>query len=262
MIALDLGAGHAGDIALAYPAIAALQEAGQRVVVKVNPAHRRAFGALAVDWSANAARGARLLTIGRNGHPVRAWLDQAAAVIGTRPNYRFRPRLPVIGAARAAELMPGDRWVVLAPAATRRWKAWGDVAGWAALGDQARLAGYGVAVVGPAEVAELAAGIAAAAPGVVNLVGQDTPETWPALIERAAVVVAPDGGTMHVADLLGARVVALFGPTDPTRWGPYWCGDFIVQASTGRTGDITVDEISNALADALAAADDEREGVA
>ncbi|HLZ14289.1 MAG TPA: glycosyltransferase family 9 protein [Candidatus Acidoferrum sp.] len=43
-----------------------------------------------------------------------------------------------------------------------------------------------------------------------------------AILKRAEFVVAGDTGPLHLADALGARVVAIFGPTDPERNGPYW----------------------------------------
>jgi len=42
-----------------------------------------------------------------------------------------------------------------------------------------------------------------------------------AILRGADCVVAGDTGPLHLADALGARVVAIFGPTDPQRNGPY-----------------------------------------
>jgi len=42
-----------------------------------------------------------------------------------------------------------------------------------------------------------------------------------ALLKNASVVVASDTGPLHLADALGAKVIAIFGPTDPQRNGPY-----------------------------------------
>jgi heptosyltransferase-1 len=43
-----------------------------------------------------------------------------------------------------------------------------------------------------------------------------------ALARRAHLFVGGDTGPMHLAALLGVKTVALFGPTDPARNGPYW----------------------------------------
>lgn len=43
-----------------------------------------------------------------------------------------------------------------------------------------------------------------------------------AYLNSAAAVVSVNTGTMHLAALLGARVVALHGPTNPDRWGPVY----------------------------------------
>jgi len=42
-----------------------------------------------------------------------------------------------------------------------------------------------------------------------------------AILRGADCVVVGDTGPLHLADALGARVVAIFGPTDPQRNGPY-----------------------------------------
>jgi heptosyltransferase-3 len=41
-----------------------------------------------------------------------------------------------------------------------------------------------------------------------------------ALLEQARLFIGNDSGPMHLAAAAGAHVVALFGPTDPARWGP------------------------------------------
>jgi len=49
-----------------------------------------------------------------------------------------------------------------------------------------------------------------------------------ALLERADVYVGVDSGPMHIAAFTGTPVVALFGPTDPARVGPYGSGHRVV----------------------------------
>jgi lipopolysaccharide heptosyltransferase I len=50
-----------------------------------------------------------------------------------------------------------------------------------------------------------------------------------ALARRAHLFVGGDTGPMHLAALLGVKTVALFGPTDPTRNGPYWPGTRVLR---------------------------------
>lgn len=52
-----------------------------------------------------------------------------------------------------------------------------------------------------------------------------------ALIEASHVYVGVDSGPMHVAAFTDTRVVALFGPTDPARVGPYGSGHTVLRHS-------------------------------
>jgi heptosyltransferase-1 len=51
-----------------------------------------------------------------------------------------------------------------------------------------------------------------------------------ALLRNAACVVGGDTGPLHLAIALGTRTVALFGPTDPRRNGPYRTDDIVLRA--------------------------------
>ena len=55
----------------------------------------------------------------------------------------------------------------------------------------------------------------------VNLVGQTGLGLLPPLLRRATVLITNDSGPMHIAAAVGTPVVALFGPTNPMRTGPY-----------------------------------------
>lgn len=70
----------------------------------------------------------------------------------------------------------------------------------------------------------------------VNLTGNTSLVSLPALIKRADWVIANDSGPMHLAAALGVRVLAIFGPTDPRLFGPYPLrspNHVIVQAPVG-----------------------------
>lgn len=51
-----------------------------------------------------------------------------------------------------------------------------------------------------------------------------------ALLRNAACIVGGDTGPLHLAIALGVPAVALFGPTDPARNGPYRTNDIVLRA--------------------------------
>ncbi|MBN2254567.1 MAG: glycosyltransferase family 9 protein [Deltaproteobacteria bacterium] len=62
-----------------------------------------------------------------------------------------------------------------------------------------------------------------------SLEGQTTLQDLACLYKRASVVVSTDSGPMHIAAAMGTPTVALFGPTDPSRTGPYGIGHCVVR---------------------------------
>ena len=57
--------------------------------------------------------------------------------------------------------------------------------------------------------------------GSLNLVGQLTLGCTGYLLSRAAVYLGPDTAITHMAAALGVPTVALFGPSNPVKWGPW-----------------------------------------
>jgi heptosyltransferase-1 len=51
-----------------------------------------------------------------------------------------------------------------------------------------------------------------------------------ALLRNAACIVGGDTGPLHLAIALGTSAIALFGPTDPARNGPYRTDDIVLRA--------------------------------
>ena len=77
-------------------------------------------------------------------------------------------------------------------------------------------------LTGGKEDIEMAKGIESLAGGsVLNLVGRTTLKELMSVINAARAVVTCDTGPMHLAVALGKRVVALFGPSDHRRTGPF-----------------------------------------
>lgn len=54
-----------------------------------------------------------------------------------------------------------------------------------------------------------------------NLAGRTTLKELAYLYSVCDVLITTDTGPMHIAAAMGCRVIALFGPTDPLRTGPY-----------------------------------------
>lgn len=70
----------------------------------------------------------------------------------------------------------------------------------------------------------------------LNLTGNTSLVSLPALIERSDWVISNDSGPMHLAAALGVKTLAIFGPTDPRNFGPYPLTaptNFVVQAPAG-----------------------------
>jgi heptosyltransferase I len=65
---------------------------------------------------------------------------------------------------------------------------------------------------------------------VVNLGGETSLPDLASLYKKALIVITTDSGPMHLATAVGTAVVALFGPTDPARTGPYGLDHTIIRA--------------------------------
>ncbi len=63
----------------------------------------------------------------------------------------------------------------------------------------------------------------------VILAGRTTIKGLVALLSKAYLLVTNDSGPMHIAAALNVPVVAIFGPTDPGRTGPYGKGHIVVR---------------------------------
>jgi ADP-heptose:LPS heptosyltransferase len=68
---------------------------------------------------------------------------------------------------------------------------------------------------------------------IVNLCGKSLIDELPTIVNDLDLLVTNDTGTMHLAIALGVKTISLFGPTNPSEFGPYQ--DFIIHrvVSTG-----------------------------
>ncbi len=63
----------------------------------------------------------------------------------------------------------------------------------------------------------------------INIGGQTTLLELAGVYENALAVITTDSGPMHLASAVGTPVIALFGPTDPLRTGPYGQGHTVIR---------------------------------
>jgi len=63
----------------------------------------------------------------------------------------------------------------------------------------------------------------------VNMEGQTTLRDLAYLYSLSRLLITTDSGPMHIAAAMNTPTVALFGPTDPSRTGPYGKGHTIVR---------------------------------
>ncbi|MEZ5977185.1 MAG: glycosyltransferase family 9 protein [Planctomycetota bacterium] len=163
----------------------------------------------------------------RHEHMVDVYRAFARHLGADGPAQHVLPTVPEAEAwadAEVARVAPGRSGgpVLVVPGASKhenRWDAgrFGEVAGRVAIETDAP-----VLVVGGPGDAELAARVVAASGGVAHdLTGATDVPKLVALTRRSRLVVTGDTGPMHVAVAVGTPVLAVFGPADPRRTGPY-----------------------------------------
>lgn len=80
----------------------------------------------------------------------------------------------------------------------------------------------------------------------VNLTGNTSLTSLPALLTKAEWVISNDSGPMHLSAAMGLKTVGLFGPTDPRRFGPYPLKsptNYAIQAPVGELAHLSAKEV-------------------
>jgi heptosyltransferase-1 len=161
---------------------------------------------------------------------ARAW---AAQQLSGRP----RPRLAInLGSARPEKRWPPENFAAV-------------VAGLkAALGETT------VILTGTQAEGQVAEAVAQAAPeSCLTLAGQTTLPQLAAVLEACDLLLTADSGPMHMMAALGKPVIALFGPTDPRRNGPWGDQHKVLCAPDGRMTSLSAQTVLAALLEQWAA---------
>jgi len=147
-------------------------------------------------------------------------------------DFDWLPPRPAVAAAVQEKWRPaGARWLILQPGArwlNKRWPA-------EYFGELVRLLAKAqpemrFAILGSRADAELGQTIARVHPQrCLDLTGQLSLTEMVEWIRLGEIMVTNDTGPMHAAAALGKPVVAMFGPTDPRRTGPYGQTDQAMQ---------------------------------
>ena len=172
---------------------------------------RPSFHTHAVDWYLGV-----LPHLGVPAHWDFAWLPERPEVAAT-----IREKWKTSG-SRWLAVQPGARWP------NKRWPA----ENFATLVRQVSASEPKVrfAILGDAEDGPLGAQIAGSAPKrCLDLTGRTSLPEMVEWVRLSELLVTNDTGPMHVAAALGKPVVAIFGPTEPRRTGPYGQRQRVVQ---------------------------------
>lgn len=118
----------------------------------------------------------------------------------------------------------GQAFAVLHPFPKFNYKMWTE-AGWIALAQALQARGFQVILTGSNEADEVAyCQRLASHSDALSLAGKLSLAQTADLLRLAALFVGPDTAVTHIAAACAIPTVALFGPSNPVKWGPWPSG--------------------------------------
>lgn len=122
-----------------------------------------------------------------------------------------------------------DPFVVINPGSKSHIKKWCED-GFAAVADRIiSECGMKVVLIGTDNDKEAVAAIINKMNGTChNFVNKTNIRQLAALIKRSRLLITNDSAPLHIACAVGTKVLAIFGPTDPRRYGPTGELDFVI----------------------------------
>lgn len=180
---------------------------------------------------------------GRKSHPIEILL-QFCPILGAKPELRGSLKFREVDklVLKFAEGRGGSRPIVMFPDSRRDEKRWGgfkQLTSHILKQDRTRKVIWaGSNPIPDRKLFQPAQ--------FLNLTGNTSLVSLPALLKRADWVISNDSGPMHLAAALGVRTLGIFGPTDPRVCGPYPLSEptnFVVQAPVGDLKLLTAREV-------------------
>ncbi len=147
----------------------------------------------------------------------------------------------LVGVARCPYVVPptaggslppgiGQAFAVLHPYPKFNYKMWTE-AGWIALAQALQGRGFQVLLTGSNEAEEVAyCQRLATTSGALSLAGELSLAQTADLLRQAELFVGPDTAVTHLAAACGIPTVALFGPSNPVKWGPWPSGRDVIDS--------------------------------
>lgn len=140
---------------------------------------------------------------------------------------RVEERLSHLGVERFLVINPGGGWM------SKRWapKQYAQL-----IGDLEHDGDWTVLITGSPAEEFIAREILERAQAGRALYFASTLAEYIALIRRASLFVGGDTGPLHLAAAVGTPIVAIYGPTNPARNGPFAAADIVIWDQEGRAG--------------------------
>lgn len=116
--------------------------------------------------------------------------------------------------------VPGEAPLVISPDARSSTKCWPKEK-FAELAEELVKEKGNLLLVGDRDNRATTAYISAKVPGAVDLAGKTNLNQLACLLKHASLLIANDSAALHLASYLDTPIVAIFGPTDEIRSGPW-----------------------------------------
>lgn len=152
---------------------------------------------------------------------------QIAELLNIQPCYQVIPPWNEQAMRSVETLLPfnihRNSYAVLHPCPMYAYKAWTPSA-WIETATWLHQRGFHVVMTGgphPEEMTYIETLTQILSPRVVNLTGKLTWAQMTYVLKNARVYIGPDTSTTHLAAATGTPTVALFGPSNPVKWGPW-----------------------------------------